>query len=156
MDVEALDIVASQTSSKQVKLDSKSKSRPIRHRANISTKKQMTPSDDLFGSMELMTVDDLLKSRDSSVPEESDYSIKSAVSGSSIKTADSRTSRQTDESIHTYKESIATQSIDSEVKTHSTTQVLGYASDFDDTLRETESIITDDSRDRSRQYSRSG
>ncbi|XP_067936383.1 serine-rich adhesin for platelets-like isoform X2 [Watersipora subatra] len=110
------------------------------HRADADIKKAT------FSSLGLMSVDDLLATQDSSVytASQSD-ATKSIRTESSIKSQRAeRTISHSDSSIHTYKESVQTISVNSEIHTHTSTETDAYDSDFDDTLRETESIATDE------------
>ena len=110
------------------------KTKPTDSRNKHTNKK--SKQTDAFSSLGLMSVDDLLANQASPVHTASQ-------SESVISSYRSRNS-YSESSIHTYKDSVQTASIDSEIRTHSTTKVDDYASDFDDTLRETESIATDE------------
>ena len=114
---------------------------------------QKSRSDDAYGTLDLMSVDDLMQTQSSirtASVRSSRYDDKSIRTESSIKSYRSSPTRRnksmasSTSSIHTYKESVKTESIDSEIKTHSTTKKADYDSDFDDTLHETDSIRTED------------
>lgn len=135
--------------------------RSAKHGSSSRTKQNHTKEktklrqiEDVFSSVGLMTVDDLLRSTESyksaaSSSYDRDQPITTA-SEASIKTA-AGTEKDSvlTESIHTYRgESIATQSVASEVRTGSPSQKHDddyYASDFDETLKDTESIRTEES-----------